>query len=93
MANFKPTKGNRLDSTRLDGAGENKRETKTVLEKIEGVSLEYCPAFATQSNDLAEHLVKDMSLRARVMLTGTGLTEDLPAEAIHHESWIINRPS
>lgn len=61
---------------------------ETLLENIEVVLLDYYPAYAPQRNGLPQHFVQDMSLQTRVMITGTGLPDDLWAEEIHHDYWL-----
>lgn len=79
-----------LQSIRLDGAEEYNGEITTVLQRMHGITLEWSPPYAPQSNGRAERLMQELSLRARVMLTNTGLLGQLWAEAIHHGNWLRN---
>lgn len=83
--------GEKLQAIRLDGAGEHKREMVSKLQAIEGVRLEFSPAYASQSNGKAERLVQELSIRARVMMMNTNVPESLWAEAMHHGNYLRNR--
>lgn len=56
-----------------------------------GISLEYSPAFAAQSNGTAERLIQEHWTRARVLLFASTLPTNLWAEAISHGNWLRNR--
>lgn len=83
--------GHKVADIRFNGAGEQKGEVKNVLKRIEGVSLEFWPAYAPQRNGWAEHLVQELLLRASVMFTTNVFRDKIWAEAMHHGNWLQNR--
>lgn len=91
MNHSKCTTGKKLQAIRLDEAGKHKGEVVTTLQKIVGIVSEYRPTCAPQSIGKAERLVQEISLRAWVMLTNTGLLDSLWAEAIHYGNNLQNR--
>lgn len=58
----------RLLRLRLDQAREISSVKLRPFCRSEGIMLEYSPAFASQSNEAAERLIQEHSMRTRVFL-------------------------
>lgn len=83
--------GLRLHYIRLEGAGEHKGELVYDMKHIKGIKLERSPNYALQGNGRVEIFMKELPVRARLILNGTGLPDALWAEAINHGNWLPNR--
>lgn len=77
MAKTERSTGRMLKTLPMDGAEEHKGQIKSVLEQDQGVSIKYSPAYAEERNGRAERLVRELTLRARVLLVGTILPLNL----------------
>lgn len=77
MARSERVTGNRLQNDSLDRAGEHRDTSMNELQKIDGVKLEWYPPYASQSNDVTERFMQELSTRARVLLKEAHLPEDL----------------
>lgn len=75
---------------RLAGAGEHKWKFMK-LKIVQGLILESSPPCAPQSKGRAEVFVKELYLRAGVMLTNNALLDQLWAEAMHQGNWLCNK--
>lgn len=62
-----------------------------VLQRKEVMSLELSSDYASQKNDKAKPLMQKMSACAHVMLTNSGLSDSLWAEAKYYGSWLRGR--
>lgn len=91
IARAEITTGVIIQSISLDGAGEHKGEIDSILKRIEGITLERSPPYDSKSNGKAERLMQELSLKSRVMMINTGLTDSLWAEAMKHGNWLRNR--
>jgi len=80
-----------LQNIRLDGAGENRSEIITNRARLSGISLDYSPPYAPQSNGIAERYMQELSLRGRVLLGGSKLEKNFWEEAMRHGNWLRNR--
>lgn len=56
--------GFKLQYICLGGAGEDKGDIVSVLKRVEDVTLESSPPYASKSNGRAERLLQELSLRA-----------------------------
>jgi len=83
--------GYKLLNIRLDRAGENSSQQLKLYCSENGILLEYSPAYAPQSNGMAERLVQELSLRGRVLLHSANMEDRLWAEAMRHGNWLRNR--
>lgn len=83
--------GCRLINIRLDGAGENMANMVHEFALSNGIRLEPSPAHAPESNGVAERFMKELGVRARVLLFGAKLGDEMWAEAMHHGNWLRNR--
>lgn len=61
----------------MDREREQKSQIQSVLEKYERVKIEYSPSYAAESNWRSERLVEELTLQARVLLTGLKLSSQL----------------
>lgn len=59
MDRAKRSTKSKLHSIRLDGAGEHISNILKMLHKIEGISIEFSPAYTSQSNGRAKRLKTD----------------------------------
>lgn len=83
--------GNILQTICLDGVGEHKGEIKSILETLEVIGLEYSPGYSSQRNGLAERIIQELRLRARIVLIGTEMKHEFWAEEVHHGNWFRNQ--
>lgn len=71
------TSGFKLQLVRLDGAEEHKSEITLVLQVSERITLEGSLFYTPQSNGRAERLAQELSLRALLIVTNSGLPDTL----------------
>lgn len=90
IAIFEETAGSKVQFIRLDEPGGLKIEIVSVLKFLKGISLEILLPYDSQNIGRAERLVQELSFHALLLLTNTGLMDDLWAEAVHHEDWLRN---
>ena len=69
--------GHRLLNIRLDNAGENTASTVKDFCNEHGITLEYSPPYAPQSNGIAERYMQELGMRARVLLFGPKLNNEV----------------
>lgn len=70
-------KGILLKNIRLDGAGENREDILTDLEKEEVIKIEYSLPYAPQSNRTAERLIQELGRRKKTLIADSGLPDTL----------------
>ena len=76
---------------RCDRAGENLTDELKEYCANAGIEIKPSPAYAPESNGLAERLVQEHWTRARTIMFGTDLPEKLWGEAIKHANFLRNR--
>lgn len=81
----------RMYALRLDNAGEQTSREVLRFVNENGMSTEYSPPYASQSNGASERLIQELWNMARTMLLDSQLSERLWAEAISHSNWLRNR--
>lgn len=62
-----------LKAIRVDGTIKLKGDIITILKRMDGIILEFSPPYAPQRNRRAERFMQELSLRARGMMTSSGL--------------------
>lgn len=85
------TAGFKIINVCLDGAGENMVESVKSLALMNGIQLETSPPNAPQSNRVAERFMKELGVRARVLLHDARFDNSLWAEPMNHSNWLRNR--
>lgn len=83
--------GFRITRLRCDRAKENYPREVVEFNQSHGIEVNFSPAYAPESNGLAERLVQEHWTRARVMLFASDLPFNLWGEALHHANWLRNR--
>ncbi len=77
-------KGYRVSDIRLDQARENFSSIVVSFSCQQGINLASSPAYAPESNGLAERLVQEHWTRARVLLFGCDIPQELWGDALSH---------
>ena len=80
-----------MQNVRLDRAGENSSDFFVEFCKSHGISLDFSPPYASESNGAAERHIQEHWTRAGVLLFASQLPNSLWAEGIAHGNWIRNR--
>lgn len=75
---------------RLDGAEENLSGVFQSFELNNGIILDTSPPKVPQINRVAERLMKELGVRARVSLFEAKLGDTIWAESISHSNWLRN---
>ena len=81
----------RMKNIRLDRAGEHVSNEVNRFVNECGITLEFSPAYASQSNGSSERLIQEIWKVGRTMLFEAKLDIRLWAEAISHANWLRNR--
>ena len=81
----------RVKVLRSDKAGKNLTADLLNFLANAGISVKTSPAYAPESNGLAERLVQEHWNRARVFMFATDLPKTLWGEAMAHTNWLRNR--
>lgn len=91
IANSECSNENVFELIRINRAGENKGQIQPVFKNVDGVRLKYLLPYASVNNGSAERLIREPSIRARVLLGGSNLPLKLWTEARNHGNRIWNR--
>ncbi len=91
VENHFAAKGYRVSDIRLDQAGENFSSIVVSFCRQQGINLAPSPAYAPESNGLAERPVQEHWTRTRVLMFGCDLPQELWDEALSHANWLLNR--
>lgn len=75
----------------MDRAGEHEGILNYILKRVAGIRIEYVHLYELGSNRRAERLVQKLTLRSKVLQTGSDLSPQLWAEAMNHCNWIQKR--
>lgn len=81
----------RLTLIRCDNGWENLPNELYQHCASKGMELKKSPAYAPQSNGLAERIVQDHWTRTRILLFSCAPPQQLAGEAIHHPNGLRNR--
>lgn len=83
--------GLKLQTIRMDGAGENWSEKLKEIKRIEGVEIEYSLYYVPEINGVAESLMQERGLQKRTLITNSWLSNHLWNEEMRHGNWLRSR--